>query len=73
MRAWPKGTGDCKFGLNYGAAVAPQMEAAQKGYQQVLWLLEDELTEVGMMNCFAGRRTEDQGASGIFFRLQATS
>lgn len=61
VRAWPKGTGDCKFGLNYAAAVAPQMEAAQKGYQQVLWLLEDELTEVGMMNCFAGRRTEDQG------------
>lgn len=61
VRAWPKGTGDCKFGLNYAAAVAPQMEAAQKGYQQVLWLLEDELTEVGMMNCFVGRNTPETG------------
>lgn len=64
VRAWPKGTGDCKFGLNYAAAVAPQMEAAQRGYQQVLWLLEDELTEVGMMNCWAGRKT----ANGTSFR-----
>ncbi|GAA5968289.1 hypothetical protein JCM3765_000382 [Sporobolomyces pararoseus] len=54
VRAWPKGTGDCKFGSNYGPCVSSQLEAAQQGYQQVLWIFgeEDELTEVGMMNCF---------------------
>ncbi|GAA5971922.1 hypothetical protein JCM11641_001570 [Rhodosporidiobolus odoratus] len=50
VRAWPGGTGSYKFGSNYGPCVAPQMEAAQKGYQQILWCHNDELTEVGMMN-----------------------
>ncbi|GAA5883232.1 hypothetical protein JCM16303_007320 [Sporobolomyces ruberrimus] len=61
VRAWPKGTGDCKFGSNYGPCVAPQIEAAQKGYQQVLWVFgeEEELTEVGMMNCFPVFKLED--------------
>lgn len=35
VRAFPGGTGSYKFGLNYAACVAPQMEAAQRGYQQV--------------------------------------
>lgn len=30
----------------------PQREANEKGYQQVLWLYEDKLTEVGTMNFF---------------------
>ncbi|GAA6060905.1 hypothetical protein JCM10212_003939 [Sporobolomyces blumeae] len=61
VRAWPGGFGDCKFGSNYGPCVSPQIEAAQKGYQQILWVFgpDDELTEVGMMNCFVVFRLED--------------
>ncbi|BGP15007.1 hypothetical protein JCM10213_002849 [Rhodosporidiobolus nylandii] len=59
VRAWPGGTGGYKFGANYGPCVAPQMEAAQKGYQQILWLYQDELTEVGMMNAICVFQRED--------------
>ena len=38
VRAWPGGTGNTKVGGNYGPTILPQMEAAQKGYTQVLWL-----------------------------------
>ncbi|GAA5906656.1 hypothetical protein JCM6882_008086 [Rhodosporidiobolus microsporus] len=59
VRAWPGGTGSYKFGSNYGPCVAPQMEAAQQGYQQVLWIYEDYLTEVGMMNAFCAFSRDD--------------
>ena len=54
VRAWPGGTGAMKLGANYAGGVVPQLEAAELGYQQILWLFgpEDELTEVGMMNLF---------------------
>jgi len=54
VRAWPGGTGDVKIGGNYAATIAPQMEAAAKGYTQCLWLFGDqnEVTEVGTMNFF---------------------
>ncbi|KAL8283128.1 hypothetical protein RQP46_005906 [Phenoliferia psychrophenolica] len=52
VRAWPGGTGALKLGSNYSGGVVPQLEAAKLGYQQILWLLGDELTEVGMMNAF---------------------
>eukprot|EP00937_MAST-01D_sp_MAST-1D-sp2_P001605 g1605.t1 len=54
VRAWPGGTGNTKVGGNYGPTILPQMEAAEKGYTQVLWLFgEDHLiTEVGTMNLF---------------------
>ncbi|CAG8549017.1 6466_t:CDS:2 [Cetraspora pellucida] len=54
VRAWPGGTGDAKIGGNYSPCVRPQIEAAEKGYQQNLWLFgpDDEITEVGTMNCF---------------------
>ncbi|GAA6008865.1 hypothetical protein JCM11491_003811 [Sporobolomyces phaffii] len=63
IRAWPRGTGDCKFGSNYGPCVAPQIDAAKRGYQQVLWVFgpDDELTEVGMMNCFVVFQLADGG------------
>jgi branched-chain amino acid aminotransferase len=46
------GTGNTKVGGNYAMSIAPQMEAASKGYSQVLWLYGDELevTEVGTMS-----------------------
>ena len=49
------------FCRNYGATILPQMEAAQKGYTQVLWLFgeDNELTEVGTMNFFAFIKNKD--------------
>lgn len=54
VRAWPGGTGDSKVGGNYGPTILPQMEAAKRGYSQVLWLFGEEhfITEVGTMNLF---------------------
>lgn len=54
VRAWPGGVGDKKLGANYAPCVKPQLEAAQRGYQQNLWLFGEEgyVTEVGTMNLF---------------------
>ncbi|GAA5841192.1 hypothetical protein JCM9279_000572 [Rhodotorula babjevae] len=67
VRAWPGGSGAYKLGANYAPCVAPQLEAAQQGYQQVLWVLgeEDEVTEVGMMNFFGAKQLSD-GAVELF-------
>jgi branched-chain amino acid aminotransferase len=48
---------------NYALSIQPQLEAAQKGYTQVLWLFgENQLvTEVGTMNMFVLWKNE-QGA-----------
>ncbi|CCH40506.1 Branched-chain-amino-acid aminotransferase,mitochondrial [Wickerhamomyces ciferrii] len=53
-RAWPGGVGDKKLGVNYAPSVKPQLEAAERGYQQNLWLFGEEktITEVGTMNVF---------------------
>ncbi|GAA6063301.1 hypothetical protein JCM10212_006711 [Sporobolomyces blumeae] len=61
VRAAPGGTGSYKLGANYAGGVVPQMEAAAKGYQQILWLLGPEhmLTEVGTMNLFLVFKKED--------------
>jgi branched-chain amino acid aminotransferase len=37
VRAWPGGTGAAKIGANYSPCVAPQIDAAKKGYHQNLW------------------------------------
>ncbi|TIA86357.1 hypothetical protein E3P99_03703 [Wallemia hederae] len=52
VRAWPGGTGANKLGANYVQGVKPQHEAAEKGYDQNLWLFgeEKQLTENGTMN-----------------------
>ncbi|GAA5812649.1 hypothetical protein MFLAVUS_006106 [Mucor flavus] len=54
VRSWPHGTGDCKVGGNYAPCVKPQSIAAEKGYQQNLWLFgeDDQVTEAGTMNFF---------------------
>lgn len=41
VRAWPGGTGAFKLGGNYAPTFMPAYAAAQQGYQQILWLLED--------------------------------
>lgn len=54
VRAWPGGVGDKKLGANYAPCVVPQLEAANRGFQQNLWLFGSEgyITEVGTMNVF---------------------
>jgi len=52
VRSYPGGTGAFKLGGNYAPTIAPQAEAAAKGYSQILWLLGDNITEVGTMNMF---------------------
>lgn len=46
-RAWPGGTGDTKIGANYAQGILPQIQAAQEGYSQNLWLFgaDDHITE----------------------------
>mmetsp|Transcript_171408 Transcript_171408/g.416809 ORF Transcript_171408/g.416809 Transcript_171408/m.416809 type:complete len:414 (+) Transcript_171408:59-1300(+) len=60
-RAWPGGTGDTKIGGNYAPTIGPQMDAAKKGYTQVLWLFgpHHEVTEVGTMNLFVHWKNDD--------------
>ncbi|KAK5120487.1 hypothetical protein LTR85_006142 [Meristemomyces frigidus] len=63
VRAWPGGVGASKLGANYAPCIVPQMQAAQRGFHQNLWLFEDVdgatgrkedfVTEVGTMNLFA--------------------
>jgi branched-chain amino acid aminotransferase len=52
VRAWYKGSGDKKLGSNYGPTIKPAKVVADKGYDQILWLINDYVTEVGVMNFF---------------------
>lgn len=52
IRAINGGTGNSKVGGNYAPTMKPAREAESKGYNQVLWLLNGEVTEVGSMNVF---------------------
>lgn len=69
-RSWPGGTGEFKLGINYAPAFDPQRAAAAKGYDQVLWVLDDKLqdgslqrriTECGQMNLFFVVSRDDDG------------
>jgi branched-chain amino acid aminotransferase len=61
VRSWPGGTGGYKLGLNYAPGFAPQRVAQKQGYDQILWLLGDRLTEVGAMNVFVIVQRDDGG------------
>ncbi|KAK0199515.1 aminotransferase [Desarmillaria ectypa] len=63
VRAWPGGTGGHKLGLNYAPGLLPQRIAAKKGYDQILWVLGDVVTEAGMMNVFVVIKRE--GGNGV--------
>lgn len=64
VRAWPKGHGDKKLGGNYGPVLYPlkeiqhmEREVDIKGnvnpkYANMLWLVDDYVTEVGVTNFF---------------------
>lgn len=52
VRAWHGGAGGFKIGGNYAPGILPQQQAARMGYQQILWTLDDFVSEVGTMNMF---------------------
>jgi branched-chain amino acid aminotransferase len=53
VRAWPGGFGFAKVGANYGPSLMANGEARARGYDQVLWLLNGQVTEAGASNFFA--------------------
>ncbi|KAK1231121.1 branched-chain-amino-acid transaminase bat2 [Marasmius sp. AFHP31] len=59
VRAWPGGHGGHKLAVNYGPGFGPLREANSQGYNQVLWLLGDKITEAGAMNFFAVVKRDD--------------
>lgn len=55
VRAVPGGTGETKCGGNYAASLKAQVEAAAKGYDQILWLdgvHREFVEEIGTSNAF---------------------
>jgi branched-chain amino acid aminotransferase len=55
--------GSNKIGGNYGPTMKAQAEAAERGYEQVLWLFGEEeyVTEVGAMNVFFFIKNKETG------------
>lgn len=58
VRAFPGGAGGYKLGSNYGPTILPALKASQRGFQQILWLHKDSVTEVGTMNLFCFWKNE---------------
>ena len=52
IRSAPGGMGMYKVGGNYGPTLASTKIANQKGHQQVLWLFNGKVIEVGASNIF---------------------
>ncbi|KAG9246450.1 putative branched-chain-amino-acid aminotransferase [Calycina marina] len=58
VRAWPGGFGFAKVGANYGPSLMATGEARARGYDQVLWLLNGQVTEAGASNFFIVWKTK---------------
>ncbi|KAG2361873.1 aminotransferase, partial [Suillus spraguei] len=68
VRAWPGGTGGDKVAGNYSPGFLPQRTAAEKGYDQILWLFE-----AGVMNFFVVvKRGDGDGVDLITAPLDGT-
>ena len=63
VRSWPGGTGGFKVSGNYSPTFMPQKQALAEGFDQVLWLIGDRITEAGAMNFFIAVKRDDGGAS----------
>jgi branched-chain amino acid aminotransferase len=61
VRAWPGGFGFAKLGANYGPSLMANSEARNRGYDQVLWLLNGRVTEAGASNFFVIWKSKDSG------------
>ncbi|CCM04140.1 uncharacterized protein FIBRA_06302 [Fibroporia radiculosa] len=72
VRAWPGGTGCYKLSLNYGSTMKPLKDAERQGYNQVLWLLGEQVTEAGAMNFFVVVKRDDDGWDVITPALDGT-
>jgi branched-chain amino acid aminotransferase len=59
VRAWPGGFGFAKVGANYGPSLMANGEAKARGYDQVLWLLNGQVTEAGASNFFIMWRSRE--------------
>jgi len=59
VRAWPGGFGYAKVGANYGPSLMANGEARARGYDQVLWLLDGQVTEAGASNFFVVWRSRE--------------
>ncbi|KAG0703443.1 aminotransferase [Suillus ampliporus] len=61
VRAWPGGTGGHKIAGNYSPGFLPQRTAAEKGYDQILWIFGNDrrITEAGAMNFFVVVKRDD--------------
>jgi branched-subunit amino acid aminotransferase/4-amino-4-deoxychorismate lyase len=66
-RAWPGGFGYAKVGANYGPSFVAHGEAQERGYDRILWLLNNfalndlQVTETGASNFFIVMRTKERG------------
>ena len=67
VRAWPGGAGDAKIGANYAPCALPQRQAAERGFQQNLWLFGEQeyVTEVGTMNMFTAIVNKETGQNEL--------
>jgi hypothetical protein len=57
---------------NYAPGILPALEASQKGYQQILWLNGDNITEVGTMNLFGFWKNKNGDKELITANLDGT-
>lgn len=51
-RSYYKGTGEFKIGSNYSPCLLYQKEANLRGFDQNLWIFNNDITEAGTMNVF---------------------
>ena len=51
-RAYPGGSGDKKIGANYAPGIGHTYHLQNKGFNQILWLCKNLVTEAGTMNFF---------------------
>ncbi|KZT69470.1 branched-chain amino acid aminotransferase II [Daedalea quercina L-15889] len=72
VRSWPGGTGGYKLALNYAPTLKPQQLAELQGYNQVLWLLDDKITEAGAMNFFVVIKQDENNWNVITPPLDGT-
>jgi branched-chain amino acid aminotransferase len=53
FKNWPLGHGQYRISGNLGALVPMMMDARSNGYDDVLWLLDDYIKEMTVLNVFA--------------------
>ncbi|XP_024396283.1 uncharacterized protein [Physcomitrium patens] len=62
VRAFPGGVGDNKIGGNYATTILPQLRASHMGCSQVLYVLQDGMSEGGLVG--------ESGSMNMFFLIR---